>query len=79
MSAAPISINRRKELRSNAFQSKRYLRIADELEADIKHLLKLQEKCIINDMESKHLAGVIQDFTDTMNLYRDNAIEVKQL
>lgn len=74
-----VSINRRKEVRSNQFNSRRYQSIANELERDIQKLRRLQVKCITNDMESKHLEAQIQIFTDTMNEYRDNAIKVKEL
>ena len=74
-----ISINRRKEAHANRFQSRRFIKIAKELEQDIKHLRALQAKCICNDMESKHLEAQIQIFTDTMNKYRDYSIEVKTL
>lgn len=73
------NINQGKELISNHGQASRYLKIADELERDIKTMRELQQKCVYNDMEAKHLEQQIQIFSDTMNQYRNDAILLRKL
>ena len=70
---------RDKELASNRGQANRYLRIADELERDIKTMRELQQKCVYNDMEAGHLEAQIQIFSDTMNKYRDDAVLLRRM
>ena len=73
------NINQGKELISNHGQAKRYLKIADELEEDIRIMRELQMKCVYNDMEAKHLEAQIQIFSDTMNQYRNDAILLRKM
>jgi len=72
-------VNQRNELRSDRGQADRFLRISKELKSDIDKLRKMQLRHVYTDMEAKHLEGVIQTFTDTMNKYKVDAIKLRAM
>ena len=72
-------IDRHKEAVTNRGQSNRFLKIADELEADIEKMRKIQLTCIPHDMNDNHLEAQIQIFTDTMNEYREDAVKLRRM
>ena len=72
-------VDRRNELISDQGQADRFLRISKELKADIEKLREMQLRHVYNDMEARHLAGVIQMFTDKMNKYKVDEIKLRAM